>query len=302
MESRAVFRGVYEEAEKLGLLRPAGRALNNLGSTLYEEDPVQALEINESLRELAWRTGDLGWIIRSAHDIVWSYVFDGRYADALAVLDEFTDEERPEIFRPVAEYQRQWIDHLRGPTSIERVGELLEIIGQFENDPDPQVSEWFLMQTAGLHADVGQWEVSYQFGMRVDDSLALSGLYMAAEAAAWTHNHQWLDAIADRLAASSQSSSMLEGYLKASRLALSGDLSAASEAFGDLLESETRRLLGSHLTQIRATYALLVGQDDPRAAQAARDADEWLQRTATGTLRRLWAAGLPPEAQQTLAG
>ena len=108
--------------------------------------------------------------------------------------------------------------------------------------------------------------------------------------------------VAARLAASHRSPVMLSGYIEAVALALSGDLPAASQAFTNLIDSQSRKLLGSHLTQIRATFAMLVGQDDPAAAQAARDADDWLVRTGTTTLRKLWAAGLPAEAQEALAG
>ena len=302
VESRALFRGVADEAERLGYTRPAGRALNNLAATLYEDDPAQALRLAEELGELTRRTGDFSWILRNAHDIVYPYVADGRYADAERSLDEFTDEERPDVWVNLAAFQRGWIKHLRGPTSPDAVEELIGFLEPFRSDPDPQVASWYLNLVGMLHADLGRWEEAYQYGLQVENAFSLAGLQIAAQAAAWTRNAEWIETIARQCAESPQSSVMLEGYLEAVRLALSGDLAGGSDAFASLIESQSRKQLGSHLTQIRATYAMLIGQDDPGAAQAARDADDWLVRTGTGTLRRLWAAGLPPETQGALAG
>ena len=62
-----------------------------------------------------------------------------------------------------------------------------------------------------------------------------------------------------------------------------------------------------YLDGASGAVAVNIGHGDPTvaaaaAAQAARDADEWLTRTGTATLRHLWAAGLPPDAREELAG
>ena len=81
-----------------------------------------------------------------------------------------------------------------------------------------------------------------------------------------------------------------------------GDTVRASTMFVSLIDEQSRKLYGSYLTQFRATFAMLVGQDDPAAAQAAADADEWLTRTGSDTLRRLWSEGLPAGSREELAG
>ena len=302
VESGALFRGVVEEAERRGHIRPAGRALNNLAATLFYENPVEALEVAEMLRDLSKRIGDFGWMIRNAHDLAWPYILDGRYADATRSIESFTDEERSPGFQATADFQRGLIKHLIGPTSPEVVDGLMETLDYFRDDPDPQLQAFYAGSKAQLHADLNKWEEAFDLGLQVDPDFDNTGLYIAAQAAAWTRNADRLEQVAERLEDCPIPSVALRGYIDAVRSVLAGDAAGGSARFTALIESQSRKLLGSHLTQVRATFAMLVGQDDPAAAQAAQDADEWLTRTGTETLRSLWAEGLPVESRQSAAG
>ena len=301
-EAFALLRGVAEEAELRGLLRENGRALNNLASLLGATDPVQALEVSERLRDLGRRLGDLGWMMRTAFGIAFSYIADGRYDDALASIAEFPDEELDSFHQATAEYQRRSIAHLRGPSSPAMVDEIIEVLGFYAEDTDPQLQAWYQSTVAQLKADLAMWDEAFELGMGVDTRVDLTGLYIAAEAAVWSRDLDKLGMVAAQLDQSPIPAGALGGYIEAATAALEGHAERASELFVTFIEEESRKQLGSYLAQFRATFAMLVGQDDPAAAQAARDADEWLLRTGTGTLRRVWAAGLPPDAQQTLAG
>jgi class 3 adenylate cyclase/tetratricopeptide (TPR) repeat protein len=301
LESFTILRGVVEEAELRGLVRPAGRALNNLSSLLGPEDPVQALEVSERLSELTKRIGDLGWMMRHALGSAFSYIADGRYDEALTSIAEYADEELDPFNRATVNYLRGAVAHLRGPTSPAMVEALIEVLDFYREDPDPQIQVFYTSTVAQLQADLARWDVAYETGMRVDVSIDNSGLYIAAQAAAWTGDLDKLQAVARRLEDCPIPSVALRGYIEAAGAALQGETARASSLFTELIEEQSRKLLGSHLTQLRATYGMLVGLDDPAAAQAAQDADQWLTRTGSETLRRLWADGLPAGARDQLA-
>jgi len=302
IEAFAVLRGVANEAEMRGLNRPAGRALNNLSSLLEAEDPVQALEVAERLGELTRRVGDLGWLVRQAYSLAFSYVAAGRYDDAEVALDEFADDITDPLSVATFNFLHGQIEHLRGPTSQSAVDELIEILSYFRDDPDPQISVFYLSTVALLNADVGNWDEAFDGGMSVDPRMGNGGLYIAAQAAAWTRDLERLEAVATQLEECPIPSLALRGFIEAARAALGGDSGLASALFSALIDEQSRKLHGSYLTSFRATFAMLVGQDDPAAAQAARDADEWLTATGTGTLRTLWAAGLPADSAPAEVG
>ncbi len=301
VEAFSIFRGATEEAERRGFARSAGRALNNLSSMLFYESPIEALEISERLGKLATRVGDLGWMVRNAFGLIEAYVDDGRYDDALVVLSELPEELDPSNLA-AAQFMRGAIDHMRGPTSPAVVEGLIEVLDFFRGDPDPQVEAYYTRSVARLRADLARWDEAFDCGLQVDTRISNAGLYIAAQAAAWTRDPTKLESVAGLLEDCSIPSEALTGYIGAVRAALEGATSEASSLFATLIDEQSRKLLGSYLTQIQATFAMLVGQDDPAAAQAAQDADDWLTTTGTGTLRRLWAEGLPVSAREELAG
>ena len=93
---------------------------------------------------------------------------------------------------------------------------------------------------------------------------------------------------------------MLDGLndvLAASGAALTGDTLEASRLFSDVIAALEPVAPAGVLADIRATFAMLVGQDDPAAARAAQDAYDWLAETGTESLIRVYAEGLPPTAQ-----
>jgi hypothetical protein len=76
-------------------------------------------------------------------------------------------------------------------------------------------------------------------------------------------------------------------------MALRGERTQAAGVFDELIALFEPIVLGFDLTMVRATYAMLVGRDHPAAVEAARDAHEWLVRTGSHGLMRMWAGGLP---------
>jgi len=220
----------------------------------------------------------------------------------MASIDEFSDDEQDPFNLATAAYLRGAVEHLRGPTSAAMVDDLIEVLGFYREDTDPQIQGFYLNSVAQLQADIARWDDAFETGLQTDIRLSNAGLYIAAQAAAWTRDLERLETVAELLAECPIPSVALRGYVEAARTALQGDTAAASAMFARLIDDQSRKLYGSYLTQFRATFAMLVGQDDPAAAQAAADAAEWLTRTGSGTLRRLWAEGLPADSREELAG
>ncbi len=302
VEAFAILRGVAEEAELRGSVKGAARALNNLASLLEPDNPMESLEISERLGEAVRRIGDMGWIVRNGYGRAFSYLADGRYDEALASIDEFAEDEQDPFNLASFAYIRGAVDHLRGPTSPAMVDDLIEVLGFYREDTDPQIQAFYLNSVAQLQADIARWDEAFETGLQVDIRLSNAGLYIAAQAAAWTRDLERLESVAELLAECPIPSMALRGYVEAARAALQGDTVSASTMFASLIDEQSRKLYGSYLTQFRATYAMLVGQDDPAAAQAAADAEEWLTRTGSETLRQLWAEGLPAGSRAELAG
>lgn len=82
-------------------------------------------------------------------------------------------------------------------------------------------------------------------------------------------------------------------YLDATRAALTGQSEEASERFRQLISLWEPVAFKDDLTCVQATFAMLVGQDDPAAASAAQAAHDWLTETGTNSYLGVYAEGLP---------
>ena len=94
----------------------------------------------------------------------------------------------------------------------------------------------------------------------------------------------------------------LDAFLLATRAAITGERDEASRIFSELVAEFATYAKSNDLTDVRATYAMLVGQDDPAAARAAQDAYDWLAETGTMSLMKVYADGLPTREIDEAAG
>ena len=85
-EPEALLRGVIHYAERHGLPRSSMRAINNLASDMFLDDPREAAELARQGAELARRLGDRGWLLQFT---------DGR-ASELTVIGEWDEALRLE--------------------------------------------------------------------------------------------------------------------------------------------------------------------------------------------------------------
>jgi hypothetical protein len=77
-------------------------------------------------------------------------------------------------------------------------------------------------------------------------------------------------------------------------------MTSASTAFRALLEIWEPIAFPLDLAMTRATFAALVGQDDPSAAEAARLARDWIVAAGADQYLDVWKAGLPQPENATI--
>lgn len=297
MESRVLFRGVAAVAEEKGLLRVAGRAINNLAATLYLDDPQEAIRLGERLHELANRLGDFGWMVRSAGDTAAGYITQGRYQEALARLDEFEEDQ-------LSDFHRAWWNATRAAIELRKGGGLeafertLAALAFYDDETDPQLRVGIDQAKCQAYKCVGRWDDAYDLGVQIDHINAGAGIYEAAQAAAWTRNAGRIEAVAALAAENTNQGVLVDGvklYIDGIRAALSGDLDHAAGRFAVLIDLWGPVVVEEDMVIVQTTFAMLVGRDHPAAAQAAREAYRWLAETGTTCFMDVWADGLPDQ-------
>ena len=295
MESRVLFRGAAAVAEENGLLRVAGRALNNLSSTLYLDDPQEAIRIGERLEDLTARMGDFGWMVRNAFDISASYVTQGRYDEARAKLDLYDEDQLSDFWKMWWVYGRASIELRTGqaPDAFRRVIDALTV---FDEETDPQLRSGIDQVKCQAYKSVGRWDDAYELAMQMDHVTTGAGIYEAIQAAAWTRSLERVEEVAVARADNNDKGALPDGvtlFISGTRAALSGDLDQAADRFIELIELWTPVVAEEDLAIAQTAFAMLVGLDHPAAAAAAQAAYDWLVSTGTTCFLDVWADGLP---------
>lgn len=303
VESRVLFRGVAAVAEENGLLGVAGRAINNLAATLYLDDPQEAIRLGERLHELAARLGNFNWLVRNAGDTAAAYMTQGRYGEALARLDEFEEDQLSDFFRAWWVATRAAIE-LRTGGGSEAFERNMAALAFFDDETDPQLRSGIDQAKCQGYKCVGRWDDAYELAMRIDHVNTGLGLYEAAQAAAWTGRLDRIKEIQAKSAENTNQGLVVDGvgmYLEAIRAALGGKIDQSADLFTALLELWGPVVVEEDLAIVQTTFAMLVGRDDPIAAQAAQAAYDWLISTGTTCFLEVWADGLPAPADQGAA-
>jgi hypothetical protein len=298
-ESRVLFRGAAAVAEDGGLLRVAGRAINNLSATLYLDDPREAKRLSERLLELTYRIGDFGWMMRTTFDTATSWISDGRYEDALGLLAQFDEDQLSDFWKDWWEYGRALID-LRTGRSPDAFARVMDLVVIHDDVTDPQFRAGMDQTKCQAFKAVGRWDDAFDLAMRIDQTVTGAGLYEAAQAAAWTRSLDRINQVIEATAENTDKGILPDGvriYVDAIRSALSGDRERATQLFVDLIALFEPVAVEEDMAIVRTTFAMLVGQDNPAAARAAQDAYDWLSATGTTCYLNVWAEGLPDQTQ-----
>jgi hypothetical protein len=278
------------------------RALNNLAAILGADDPIAAMAITERSGELITRLGDNRWGVRNTWDRASNEWDMGRYDKALSLLDTYELDELSEWWQGFWNIGRMWVELLRtGDVTIH--DKLVEALSAYSDETDPQLRAGIDAWQTAWHNTIGRWDDSFERAMSIDSQTGEEYGH-AALAAAWTKDRERVDAVIEKTKTLGGRGAMLDGLntvLRATRAALAGDPIEASHLFSEVIARLGHVAPANVLNEIRVTFAMLVGQEDPAAARAAQDAYEWLTATGTHSLMQVYADGLPPTAQEDRA-
>jgi hypothetical protein len=250
--------------------------------------------------EQARRIGDRFWTVRFAFFVALDLIDQGRFDQAVSLLNEFDPAEMDRIHATWFKWGAARVGLLRGEAGApdRAVGVLSLLI----DDSDPQtaaIGQWCAVEAA-LRA--GDFADACDRALRIDHRLLATPdhLHMAAQAALWLGDADRIDEISKVLCGLPIRGRMIQGLhrlLSTGRAALSGDREQALAGFRDLLSMWAPVATPLQLAETRALFAALVGQDHPEARAAAEAAYQWVVSAGADQLLALWAPGLPqPQA------
>jgi hypothetical protein len=240
-------------------------------------------------------------MVRHNRDMADGKMAEGDYDTALHYLDEIPEADLSDFWREAYSTLRHHIE-LRRTGDRHAFERARETIAFFDDETDPQLRSGVDVQKCDLLRDVGDWAAVYDVAMGIDPEYTLAGTWFACNAAAWLGDPSKLEPIAAILSAHPDPFPDSIEYLEATRLALEGRADEATAAFVSVIDGWTVRILPAELAQARATFALLLGADNAAAAQAARDAHDWLVETGSRSLLAAWARALPMGDAATATG
>jgi hypothetical protein len=174
----------------------------------------------------------------------------------------------------------------------------------FDDETDPQLRSGIDQAKCQAYKCVGRWDEAYELAMKIDHVNTGIGLYEAAQAAAWTGRLDRIEEIKAKSAENTNQGLLVDGvgmYLEATRAALGGKIDQSADLFTALIELWEPVVVEEDLAIVQTTFAMLVGRDNPIAAQAAQAAYDWLISTGTTCFLEVWADGLPAPADQGAA-
>ena len=302
-EGVALLQGAIELAEDYDLPHAGSRALNNLGVIVAPDDSHAEDSANRRLYEHAKRVGDVARIL------------DGESNLALQMLTRGEIEEAVAAYRgaDVSEMSDQWVAIygqwgafcealLTGESALWE--ETNQHLAFWDDSGDPQV----MGLLAGFRTWVNLYQGDYRGALAAADQTEWDPpfpfrLYGAIHAAAWLGNLAELERARNELDGLAGRGRRIKGLrLQGEAVAASmrGEPDVASRLFEEAIDLWAQAGTALELTLLQATFAKVVGQDDPAAARAAEAAYNWVVKSKSVGLLDLLAEGLPaasaPEA------
>ncbi|HEY7703892.1 MAG TPA: AAA family ATPase, partial [Acidimicrobiia bacterium] len=302
-EGRLVLEGVLDLARRRDAIRIYLRATNNLTVSLVLDDPRAAIAIARASIEQVDRIPAQ----MTYRALMWAADgnrYEGRLAEAASILDDLQLADAFPVETHWRNSSRALIRLMQG--EVEAGSSILTEVDWLLSTGDPQMVSAGHMTMAEYHALTGSWEECFdeaiQAGVDTGSNDA-NWAYWATVAALWIRDLDRLDKAQTRAAAITAQGRMVEGYKllgEAGAAAIGGDMTSASTAFRALLEIWEPIAFPLDLAMTRATFAALVGQDDPSAAEAARLARDWIVAAGADQYLDVWKAGLPQPENATI--
>ncbi len=304
-ESVLLLRGAALLAEEHDIPWLQLRSLNNLAVVLQTIDPGAARQAQRRIMPLSQRVGDLFWEFQSANVMSMAMTQEGRYDDAIELVDRYDHDGVPEFFRQVWVMRREWIEVMRGdPDAPERAREAMS---WWDDQQDPQLRTLIDLGKATLEAILGDFDHGYELAEAIyqtTESFKPDCLWTLAHSAAWARDRDRLLTTLELLNESMPAGrygTAIGALARGALAAVDGNLDEAVAHFEIALEEGERISEGAELTMARLTFAALVGFDHPAAAEAGAAAAAWIDATGTTLFRTTYAEGLPSAAKAETA-
>ena len=298
-EGTALLKGAIDLADTYQLPRAALRAINNLLDSLGADDRRDASRMQTAGLEQARRIGDRFWIVRFAFFVAMDLIEEGRYDQAMALLNEFDPNDMDHMNAGFFTWGAHRIALLRGAVGARE--RAVEAISKWQDDPDPQTAATWQWVAVEIALRSGDFADACDRALRIDHGFIPSAdhLHLAAEAAFWLRDADRVNEISKVLTGLPIRGRMIRGIhrlLSAGRSALVNDMDQAASGFRELIELWKQVGMPIQTAETQALFAALVGQDDPEARAAAKAAYQWIQSSGANRLLELWAPGLPRPA------
>ena len=301
-EAVALLQGARQYAQDHDLPIVEMRAANNLGHLLAYDDHAGAMQACRAGMEQANRLGDVRFVVSFTWAVAAYLDRDGRFDEGQALRDEVRDRfELPASARLWYELTDLTARVERGDVSA--IDPAYEAVRHSVDDANPQSQTSVLLHMAKLDILTGRFETAYDRVMAVDDAQRFpEHLAFATVAAGMLRDVGRLEVVAEALAASPTRGRMLESIAST----VSGAIAALSGHTDDAVAGFTRALEFGHFrvdrANLQALFATLVGREALEARKASDSAYEVLTELGAMAYLDVYAAGMPPAAEQEAAG
>ncbi len=294
LEAIALLDGAVALADERNLPAQALRALNNLAVIRHFEDPRRDLELQREHFDRSRRFGAAAWVYRSAADLAYLLVLHGRFADAEALVAEFSTDETPQLARESLEFARSWIAALRTGQPEDLAAARRVTVGWSEAT-DPQMQAL----AAGAAATVDVLEGRFSDGLaRFFGDFPIYDDTTATLLAVWLGDRRRIEELLARLHQTSPGrvGAGLRMFAEAGLAAIAGDRAAAAAGFTAALDLWSRIGMPLDVAGFRAAFYKLVGPEHSEAVRAGAAARDWIRDVGAHHFGSLLADGLPGDA------
>jgi class 3 adenylate cyclase len=298
LESILLLQGAADLADRNDMPGLAIRALNNRSVIEGDIDPRANTATWEDLLKRTERLGARRWRYQAINVVAGNRTFDGRFDEAMTLLDEVRREPLPEFWVQIFALREAVVELMRNPSDA-ALNRAHELIAYWDDSHDAQLRPIMDLMKAGVDTYAGKWEAAYERSIRVardSEFMPMWGMNLLGTAAVWSRHRERIAASARHLESGGivgPYAAGLRSYLAGADAALAGDLETAATEFASAIALIGEVGTASDLAIAQATFYALVGDGDRDAVQAGRAAADWIAATGARILAETFGAGLP---------
>lgn len=301
-EAIALLRGAAKYSQEHNQPLAEMRAANNLGHLLAYDDHAGAMAACRMGMEQANRLGDVRFIGSFTWAVAAYMDRDGRAEEARALRADARDRvELPES--SVAWYELT--DLLARVEYGDRaaIKAALEALERSVDTDNPQSEASAPFTRARLKLLTGELEAAYDEAMGGDEAHVLPDhLSVATVAAALLGDTERLQVVIEALASSQTRGRMVVAMSDAALASLAALHGRSDEAVAGFTRALSFGWLRLDRAALQGLFAVLVGREVAEARQASDSAFEFLSEIGATAYLDLYAAGMPPLAEQQATG